>query len=135
MSRERFADGSPWEPKVGYVRAVRAGTCVYVSGTTAVNDAGEVVGEEKSYEQARYALGKAVRALESLGGRPEDVVRTRWFVTRIDDWEEIGRAHREVFGGSPPASTMVGVPRLIDPRLLVEVELDAVLDSAPASPP
>jgi enamine deaminase RidA (YjgF/YER057c/UK114 family) len=128
MSHERFADGSPWEPKVGYVRAVRAGTCVYVSGTTAVDETGEVVGEEQSYEQARYALGKAVRALESLGGKPEDVVRTRWFVTRIDDWEEVGRAHREVFGLSPPASTMVGVPRLIDPRLLVEVELDAVLD-------
>lgn len=132
MSRERFADGSPWEPRVGYVRAVRAGRCVYVSGTTAVDDAGEVVGEEKSYEQARFALGKAVRALESLGGRPMDVVRTRWFVTRIDDWEEVGRAHREVFGASPPASTMVGVPRLIDPRLLVEVELDAVLDDPPS---
>lgn len=130
MSRERFADGTPWEPRAGYVRAVRAGTCVYVSGTTAVDDAGEVVGEERSYEQARFALGKAVRALESLGGRPEDVVRTRWFVTRIDDWEEVGRAQREVFGQTPPASTMVGVPRLIDPRLLVEVELDAVLDAA-----
>ena len=68
------------------------------------------------------------RALDSLGGHVEDVVRTRWFVTRVDDWEEIGRAHREVFGNSPPASTMVGVPRLIDPRLLVEVELDAVLE-------
>jgi enamine deaminase RidA (YjgF/YER057c/UK114 family) len=125
---ERHADGSPWEPRVGYVRAVRAGGCVYVSGTTAVDDTGDVVGEESSYDQARFALGKAVRALEALGGKPGDVVRTRWFVTRIDDWEEVGRAHREVFGATPPASTMVGVPRLIDPRLLVEVELDAVFD-------
>ncbi|MCI4321897.1 MAG: RidA family protein [Thermoplasmata archaeon] len=132
-AHERFSDGSPWEPRVGYVRAVRAGECVYVSGTTAVDDSGEVVGEGSSYDQARYALSKAVRALEALGASPGDVVRTRWFVTRIDDWEEVGRAHREVFGAIPPASTMVGVPRLIDPRLLVEVEMDAVVD--PASPP
>jgi enamine deaminase RidA (YjgF/YER057c/UK114 family) len=128
--RQRHADGSPWEPRVGYVRALRAGGCVYVSGTTAVDDAGEVVGEGSSYDQARYALGKAVRALEALGGTPGDVVRTRWFVTRIDEWEDVGRAHREVFGATPPASTMVGIPRLIDPRLLVEVELDAVVDGA-----
>ena len=131
-ARERFSDGSPWEPRVGYVRAVRAGECVYVSGTTAVDDSGGVIGEGSSYDQARYALSKAVRALEALGASPGDVVRTRWFVTRIDDWEEVGRAHREVFGTAPPASTMVGVPRLIDPRLLVEVEMDAVVD--PASP-
>ncbi|HKV90847.1 MAG TPA: RidA family protein [Thermoplasmata archaeon] len=131
-ARERHADGSPWEPRVGYVRAVRAGECVYVSGTTAVDDAGEVVGEGNSYRQAQFALGKAVRALEALGGGPGDVVRTRWFVTQIDDWEKIGEAHREVFGPTPPASTMVGVPRLIDPRLLVEVELDAVLGADPA---
>jgi enamine deaminase RidA (YjgF/YER057c/UK114 family) len=128
--RQRHADGSPWEPRVGYVRALRAGGCVYVSGTTAVDDTGEVVGEGSSYDQARYALGKAVRALEALGGTPGDVVRTRWFVTRIDEWEDVGRAHREVFGATPPASTMVGIPRLIDPRLLVEVELDAVVDEA-----
>jgi enamine deaminase RidA (YjgF/YER057c/UK114 family) len=129
---ERHSDGSPWEPRVGYVRAVRAGGCVYVSGTTAVDDGGDIVGEGSSYDQARYALSKAVRALEALGGKTGDVVRTRWFVTRIDDWEEVGRAHREVFGVTPPASTMVGIPRLIDPRLLVEVELDAVFDeSAP----
>ena len=129
-ARERFSDGSPWEPRVGYVRAVRAGECVYVSGTTAVDDSGEVVGEGSSYDQARYALSKAVRALEALGAAPGDVVRTRWFVTRIDDWEDVGRAHREVFGAAPPASTMVGVSRLIDPRLLVEVEMDAVVDPA-----
>jgi enamine deaminase RidA (YjgF/YER057c/UK114 family) len=129
VTHERFRDGTSWEPQVGYVRAVRAGGCVYVSGTTAVDDAGDVVGGESSYDQAKFALSKAVRALDSLGGHVEDVVRTRWFVTRVDDWEEIGRAHREVFGHSPPASTMVGVPRLIDPRLLVEVELDAVLES------
>jgi enamine deaminase RidA (YjgF/YER057c/UK114 family) len=128
--RERYSDGSPWEPQVGYVRAVRAGGCVYVSGTTAVDDGGTVVGEGSSYEQARFALGKAVRALEALGAKPADVVRSRWFVTQIDDWEDVGRAHREVFGEAPPASTMVGVPRLIDPRLLVEVELDAVVGDA-----
>jgi enamine deaminase RidA (YjgF/YER057c/UK114 family) len=129
VTRERFRDGTSWEPQVGYVRAVRAGGCIYVSGTTAVDDAGEVVGGESSYDQARFALTKAVRALGSLGGAVEDVVRTRWFVTRVDDWEEIGRAHREVFGHAPPASTMVGVPRLLDSRLLVEVELDAVVDT------
>ncbi len=101
MSRDRFRDGTPWEPQVGYVRAVRAGECIYVSGTTAVDESGEVVGGESSYDQAKFALSKAVRALTSLGGQPDDVVRTRWFVTRIDDWEDVGRAHREVFGQSP----------------------------------
>ncbi|HKV89655.1 MAG TPA: RidA family protein [Thermoplasmata archaeon] len=133
--RERFADGTPWEPKVGYVRAVRAGGCVYVSGTTAVSPTGDVVGEESSYEQARFALQKAVRALGELGASATDVVRTRWFVTRIDDWEDVGRAHREMFGATPPASTMVAVPRLIDPRLLVEVELDAVVEEPKTSDP
>jgi enamine deaminase RidA (YjgF/YER057c/UK114 family) len=128
MTRERFRDGTRWERKFGYVRAIRAGNSIHVSGTTAVDDAGEVVGGDSSYDQARFALTKAVRALGSLGGQPEDVVRTRWFVLRIDDWEEIGRAQREVFGDAPPAATMVGVSRLIDARLLVEVELEAVLD-------
>jgi enamine deaminase RidA (YjgF/YER057c/UK114 family) len=135
MTRERYRDGTRWESKVGYVRAIRAGDAIYVSGTTAVDDAGEVVGGTSSYDQARFALTKAVRALGSLGGQVEDVVRTRWFVTKIDDWEEIGRAHREVFREAPPASTMVGVSRLVDPRLLVEVEIDAVVDSARAGAP
>jgi|HubBroStandDraft_2_1064218.scaffolds.fasta_scaffold579150_2 enamine deaminase RidA (YjgF/YER057c/UK114 family) len=134
MSRERFRDGTSFESQVGYVRAVRAGECIYVSGTTAIDDAGEVVGGESSYDQAKFALSKAVRALGSLGGQVEDVVRTRWFVTRVDDWEDVGRAHREVFGHAPPASTMVGVPRLIDGRLLVEVELDAVVENPAADP-
>ncbi|MCI4326182.1 MAG: RidA family protein [Thermoplasmata archaeon] len=134
MSRERFRDGTSFESQVGYVRAVRAGECIYVSGTTAIDDAGEVVGGESSYDQAKFALSKAVRALGSLGGQVDDVVRTRWFVTRVDDWEDVGRAHREVFGQSPPASTMVGVPRLIDGRLLVEVELDAVVANPAADP-
>jgi len=135
MTRERFRDGTKWESTVGYVRAIRAGDSIYVSGTTAVDDAGEVVGPGSSYEQARFALTKAVRALGSLGGQVKDVVRTRWFVTRIEDWEDVGRAHREVFGKSPPAATMVGVTRLIDPRLLVELEIDAVVDSSTGDAP
>ena len=121
MSIERLSSGTPWEPVVGYSRAVRAGDTVYVSGCTATV-AGEVVAVGDAYEQARLALQGVVDALSRLGAEPKHVVRTRIYVTDIGRWQEIGRAHAEVFGDVRPATSMVEVSGLIDPRMLVEVE-------------
>jgi enamine deaminase RidA (YjgF/YER057c/UK114 family) len=118
---ERVSSGTPWEPVVGYSRAVRAGDTVYVSGCTATVE-GEVVAVGDAYEQTRLALQVIVDALGRLGAEPKHVVRTRMYVTDISRWEEIGRAHGEVFGEIRPATSMVEVSRLIDPRMLVEVE-------------
>ncbi|MBI5105768.1 MAG: RidA family protein [Solirubrobacterales bacterium] len=120
MSRiERHGSGAPWEQVVGYSRVVRAGDHVYVSGCTAPG--------QTPYEQMRGALEVAVTALAKVGATPADVVRTRMYVTDISRWEEVARAHQEVFGTAPPASAMVEVSALIDPRLMVEVEVDAVV--------
>jgi enamine deaminase RidA (YjgF/YER057c/UK114 family) len=121
MSIERLSSGTPWEPVVGYSRAVRAGDTVYVSGCTATI-AGEVVAVGDAYEQARLALQGVVDALSRLGAEPRHVVRTRIYVTDIGRWPEVGRAHAEVFGDVRPATSMVEVSGLIDPRMLVEVE-------------
>ena len=121
MSIERLSSGTPWEPVVGYSRAVRAGDTVYVSGCTATV-AGEVVAVGDAYEQARLALQGVVDALSRLGAEPKHVVRTRIYVTDIGRWQEVGRAHAEVFGDVRPATSMVEVSGLIDPRMLVEVE-------------
>jgi enamine deaminase RidA (YjgF/YER057c/UK114 family) len=118
---ERVSSGAPWEPLIGYSRAVRAGDTVYVSGCTATVE-GEVVAVGDAYEQTRLALQAVVGALERLGAEPRHVVRTRMYVTDITRWQDIGRAHGEVFGEVRPASTMVEVAALIDPRMLVEVE-------------
>ena len=118
---ERVSSGTPWEPVVGYSRAVRAGDTVYVSGCTATVQ-GEVVAVGDAYEQARLALQGVVDALARLGAEPRHVVRTRIYVTDIRRWEEVGRAHGELFGDIRPATTMVEVSGLIDPRMLVEVE-------------
>jgi enamine deaminase RidA (YjgF/YER057c/UK114 family) len=118
---DRVSSGTPWEPVVGYSRAVRAGDTVYVSGCTATVE-GEVVAVGDAYEQTRLALQVIVDALGRLGAEPKHVVRTRMYVTDISRWEEVGRAHGELFGEIRPASTMVEVSRLIDPRMLVEVE-------------
>jgi enamine deaminase RidA (YjgF/YER057c/UK114 family) len=121
---ERIGSGGPWEATVGYSRAVRAGDTIHVSGCTATVD-GEVVHEGDVQGQARVALRVVLAALEQLGAGAEHVVRTRIYLTDISRWEEAGRAHGEVFGDIRPATTLVEVSRLIDPRILVEIEADA----------
>ncbi len=124
--RQNIAGTSPWEATVGYSRAVRVGNVVQVAGTTATV-AGEVVGIDDAYEQTRVALGIIAEALAQAGAGLENVVRTRMYVTDISRWEEVGRAHGEVFGNIRPAATMVQVAALIDPRHLVEIEAEAVM--------
>ncbi len=128
--RMTVASGTRWEPLVGYSRAVRVGPTIYVSGTTATDTQGNIVGTD-SYTQARQVLRNIEQALAACGATLADVVRTRIFVTNIAQWEEIGRAHGEVFGAIRPATTMVEVRRLIDPAILVEIEADAVLGTDP----
>ena len=126
-SRRRVQSGAPWEERVGYCRAIEAAGHVYVTGTASVAEDGSVHAPDDAYEQTRRCLAIITRALEELGAGLEHVVRTRMFVTDIARWEEYGRAHGEVFGDAPPATTMVEVRRLIAPEMLIEIEADAVL--------
>jgi enamine deaminase RidA (YjgF/YER057c/UK114 family) len=123
--RQNISSGAPWESVVGYCRAVRVGNHIWVSGTTATNEHGDVVGAGDAAAQTQYALEKIERALNEAGASMHDVVRTRMFVTDISQWEAIGRVHGEFFGDVRPAATMVEVSRLIDPFHLVEIEVDA----------
>lgn len=128
MTEHRLvSSGAPWEAIVGYSRAVRAGPWVAVSGTTAATADGGAVGGDDIGAQTREALRRIQAALEQAGARIEDVVRTRMFVTDIGRWEEVGRAHGEMFGRVRPATSMVEVRALISPALLVEVEADALI--------
>jgi enamine deaminase RidA (YjgF/YER057c/UK114 family) len=128
MTRRTISSGTPWEPKIGYSRAVRVGNMVFVSGTLAADEQGRIVGAGDAYTQAAFALRKIEKALLEAGASMTDVVRTRMFVRRIEDMDAVGKAHAEFFRDIRPASTMVEVGRFAKPEGLVEIEADAVIE-------
>lgn len=130
MEFQRSFSGAPWETRVGYCRALKAGEHIYVTGTAAVDEYGRCFAPGNAYAQARRCIEIIQRALKDLGADLNCVVRTRMFVTDISRWEEYGRAHQEFFAGNPPATSMVEVKSLIDPQMLVEIEADAYCPAA-----
>ena len=127
QDRQNISSGAKWEDIVGYSRAVRVGSRVYLTGTTATDEHGNIVGENDAYKQTVQIIHNIERALKQAGATLENVVRTRMFVTDISRWKEYGQAHREFFGGIRPCATMVEVSALIDPGMLIEIEVEAEL--------
>jgi enamine deaminase RidA (YjgF/YER057c/UK114 family) len=125
--RTNISSGAEWEDKVGYSRAVKVGNQIFVSGTTGIDEDGDVVGKDDIYLQTKQCILNIEKALKKAGASLDDVVRTRTFITDIDRWEQFGKAHQEFFGDIKPAATLMEVSRLIHPDLLVEIEVDAVV--------
>ena len=125
--RQNISSGAKWEDIVGYSRAVRVGTRIYLTGTTATDEQGNIVGENDAYAQTVQTIRNIERALKQAGATLENIVRTRMFVTDISRWQEYGRAHREFFGDIRPCATMIQIEALIDPKMLIEIEAEAEL--------